>query len=295
MRATENGNGCDPLSEYSSVKAYLRQVGRPASLSPHEERFLALRVKVGDADAREKIIRAHLRLAVWIAFRFQGRGLPIEDLIAEANIGLMKAVDRFDCHLGFRFSTYAAWWIRRSIREAIAEHGGTIRLPQSAILRWRRFYAARAQLRSLLDREPTPEEIADHTEQALGQVRCIVNLIQQPVSLDAPLGDNGRGTLAETLEDRASQKPGDAATKESLREALSEVLATLSPREREVLELRFGLADGTVHTLEEISARCGITYEAIRQREAKALRRLRHPSRQRLLREFVECIGHLAS
>ncbi|HPU68415.1 MAG TPA: RNA polymerase sigma factor RpoD [Acetomicrobium flavidum] len=278
----------ESVSIADPVRMYLREIGKIPLLTPEEEIELAKRVEEGDGEAKKKLIEANLRLVVSIAKKYIGRGLSFLDLIQEGNLGLIRAVEKFDYRKGFKFSTYATWWIRQAITRAIADQARTIRIPVHMVETINKLIRVSRQLVQQLGREPTTEEIA----QALGlppeKVEDIQRIAQEPVSLETPIGEEEDSQLGDFLEDKESPNPEEATAGQLLREQLEEMLDELTEREREVLRLRFGLEDGHAHTLEEVGKRFNVTRERIRQIEAKALRKLRHPSRSKRLRDYLE-------
>ena len=278
----------ESVSIADPVRMYLREIGKIPLLTPVEEIELAKRVEEGDGEAKKKLIEANLRLVVSIAKKYIGRGLSFLDLIQEGNLGLIRAVEKFDYRKGFKFSTYATWWIRQAITRAIADQARTIRIPVHMVETINKLIRVSRQLVQQLGREPTTEEIA----QALGlppeKVEDIQRIAQEPVSLETPIGEEEDSQLGDFLEDKESPNPEEATAGQLLREQLEEMLDELTEREREVLRLRFGLEDGHAHTLEEVGKRFNVTRERIRQIEAKALRKLRHPSRSKRLRDYLE-------
>ncbi len=275
-----------PLSD--PVRMYLREIGKVPLLSGEKERELAIRVEAGDAEAKQQIIDANLRLVVSIAKKYIGRGMLFLDLIQEGNLGLIRAVEKFDYRKGFKFSTYATWWIRQAITRAIADQARTIRIPVHMVETINKMVRISRQLVQKLGREPSDEEIAHEMEIESGRVEEIRRIAQLPVSLETPIGEEEDSQLGDFIEDRNMPSPEDAAAGNLLHEQIEEMLDALSDREREVLRYRFGLEDGRSYTLEEVGRRFGVTRERIRQIEAKALRKLRHPSRSKKLRDFLE-------
>ncbi len=278
----------DGIALDDPVRMYLKEIGRVSLLTAKQEVELARRIEEGDESAAKKLAEANLRLVVSIARRYVGRGMHFLDLIQEGNLGLMKAVEKFDYRKGFKFSTYATWWIRQAISRAIADQARTIRIPVHMVETINRLVRTQRQLLQDLGREPTAEEIADEMDVSAERVREIIKVAQEPVSLETPIGDEGDSHLADFIEDEDAESPADAASYLLLREQIGEVLATMTPREQKVLELRFGLEDGRARTLEEVGHAFGVTRERIRQIEAKALRKLRHPSRAKQLKDFLE-------
>lgn len=270
------------------VRMYLKEIGRVALLSAEEEIELAKRIEQGDQEAKSRLAEANLRLVVSIAKRYVGRGMLFLDLIQEGNMGLLKAVEKFDYRKGFKFSTYATWWIRQAITRAIADQARTIRIPVHMVETINKLIRVSRQLLQELGREPTPEEIAAEMNLSTEKVREIMKIAQEPVSLETPIGEEDDSHLGDFIPDDEAQAPADAAAYELLKEQLKDVLDTLSEREENVLRLRFGLDDGRTRTLEEVGKVFGVTRERIRQIEAKALRKLRHPSRSKRLKDFLE-------
>ncbi|WP_018130521.1 RNA polymerase sigma factor RpoD [Effusibacillus pohliae] len=270
------------------VRMYLKEIGRVPLLSADEEIELAKRIEKGDEEAKRRLAEANLRLVVSIAKRYVGRGMLFLDLIQEGNMGLIKAVEKFDYRKGYKFSTYATWWIRQAITRAIADQARTIRIPVHMVETINKLIRISRQLLQELGREPTPEEIAAEMEMSPEKVREIMKIAQEPVSLETPIGEEDDSHLGDFIEDQDALAPADAAAYELLKEQLEDVLDTLTEREENVLRLRFGLDDGRTRTLEEVGKVFGVTRERIRQIEAKALRKLRHPSRSKRLKDFLE-------
>ena len=270
------------------VRMYLKEIGRVPLLTAEEEVELARRMEAGDERARHRLEEANLRLVVSIAKRYVGRGMLFLDLIQEGNLGLLKAVEKFDYSKGYKFSTYATWWIRQAITRAIADQARTIRIPVHMVETINKYIRISRQLLQELGRDPTPEEVAKHMGLSTSRVREIMKIAQEPVSLETPIGEEEDSHLGDFIEDEAALDPADAASMMLLKEQIADVLKTLAPREAEVLRLRFGLEDGRSRTLEEVGQSFGVTRERIRQIEAKALRKLRHPSRSKVLRDFLE-------
>ena len=270
------------------VKVYLKEIGRVPLLSPDEEVELAQRMAEGDAYAKKRLAEANLRLVVSIAKRYVGRGMLFLDLIQEGNLGLIKAVEKFDYRKGYKFSTYATWWIRQAITRAIADQARTIRIPVHMVETINKLIRVSRQLLQELGREPTPEEIAEEMDMPVDRVREILKISQEPVSLETPIGEEEDSHLGDFIQDDNVPVPADAAAFTLLKEQLVEVLSTLTDREQKVLRLRFGLDDGRARTLEEVGKEFNVTRERIRQIEAKALRKLRHPSRSRKLKDYLD-------
>ncbi|MGB9793092.1 MAG: RNA polymerase sigma factor RpoD [Thermacetogeniaceae bacterium] len=270
------------------VRMYLKEIGRIPLLTPEEEIELAKRIEQGDEEAKRRLAEANLRLVVSIAKRYVGRGMLFLDLIQEGNLGLIKAVEKFDYRKGYKFSTYATWWIRQAITRAIADQARTIRIPVHMVETINKLVRVHRQLLQELGRDPTPEEIAKEMGIPVERVREIQKIAQEPVSLETPIGEEEDSHLGDFIEDEDALAPAEAASYNLLKEQLEEVLETLTPREREVLRLRFGLDDGKARTLEEVGQKFKVTRERIRQIEAKALRKLRHPSRSKKLKDYLE-------
>ena len=270
------------------VRMYLKEIGKISLLTLEEEQNLSIRVADGDEEAKRLLAESNLRLVVSIAKRYVGRGLLFLDLIQEGNIGLMKAVDKFDYDKGYKFSTYATWWIRQAITRALADQARTIRVPVHMVETINKMSRIQRQLTLELNREPSEEEIAKKMGVSVEKVREVIKISQEPVSLETPIGEEEDSHLGDFLKDERSLSPEEYTENEILKEEIKEVLETLQPREQEVLELRFGLIDGTCHTLEDVGKRFNVTRERIRQIEAKALRKLRHPSRAKKLKDFLD-------
>ena len=270
------------------VRMYLKEIGHVPLLTAEEEVALAQRMEAGDEEARHRLEEANLRLVVSIAKRYVGRGMMFLDLIQEGNLGLLKAVEKFDYSKGYKFSTYATWWIRQAITRAIADQARTIRIPVHMVETINKLVRISRQLLQELGRDPRPEEIAKEMGISVARVHEIMKIAQEPVSLETPIGEEEDSHLGDFIEDEAAPAPAEAASFMLLREQLEEVLETLTDREKNVLRLRFGLEDGRSRTLEEVGQSFGVTRERIRQIEAKALRKLRHPSRSKVLRDFLE-------
>ncbi|HIT42531.1 MAG TPA: RNA polymerase sigma factor RpoD [Candidatus Caccovicinus merdipullorum] len=270
------------------VRMYLKEIGKVPLLSTEEEIELAKRIELGDEAAKKRLAEANLRLVVSIAKRYVGRGMQFLDLIQEGNLGLIKAVDKFDYTKGYKFSTYATWWIRQAITRAIADQARTIRIPVHMVETINRLIRTSRQLLQELGREPLPEEIAEKMEMPVERVREIMKISQDPVSLETPIGEEEDSHLGDFIQDEHVAVPADAAAFTLLHEQLIEVLSTLTDREQKVLRLRFGLDDGRPRTLEEVGKQFNVTRERIRQIEAKALRKLRHPSRSRKLKDYLD-------
>ncbi len=278
----------EEISIEDPVRMYLKEIGKVPLLSADEEIELAKRMEEGDHEAKKRLSEANLRLVVSIAKRYVGRGMQFLDLIQEGNLGLIKAVDKFDYRKGYKFSTYATWWIRQAITRAIADQARTIRIPVHMVETINKLIRVQRQLLQELGREPYPEELAKEMNLPVDRVRDIQKISQEPVSLETPIGEEEDSHLGDFIQDDNVPVPADAAVFALLKEQLLEVLDTLTERERKVLRLRFGLDDGRARTLEEVGKEFNVTRERIRQIEAKALRKLRHPSRSRKLRDFLE-------
>ena len=301
MEAIENGElGAAPTDEEleryddlgegkldDPVRMYLKEIGKIKLLSPEEELEVAKRMAAGDEEARKRMSEANLRLVVSIAKRYVGRGMQLLDLIQEGNLGLMKAVEKFDYTKGYKFSTYATWWIRQSITRAIADQARTIRIPVHMVETINRVLRTSHSMVQSLGREPTTEEVAKELHMDVSKVEEIMKIAQEPVSLETPVGEEEDSHLGDFLPDTDASQPPEEASYALLREQLEDVLATLTPREQQVLRMRFGLQDGKPHTLEEVGKEFDVTRERIRQIESKALRKLRHPSRSKKLRDFL--------
>ena len=275
------------VSTEDPVRMYLKEIGNVPLLSTEEEVELAKRVEAGDEEAKKQLIEANLRLVVSIAKKYVGRGMPFLDLIQEGNMGLMKAVDKFDYAKGFKFSTYATWWIRQAITRGIADTGRTIRVPVHMVETINKTLRMTRTLLQELGREPTPEEVAERLNVPVSRVREVLKISRDPVSLDTPIGEEDDSHLGDFIEDDSALSPADSATFSMLREELGTALESLTDRERQVVQLRFGLIDGRARTLEEVGKEFNVTRERIRQIEAKALRKLRHPSRSKRLKDFL--------
>ena len=270
------------------VRMYLKEIGVVPLLSNEEEKELAIAVENGDLEAKQRLAEANLRLVVSIAKRYVGRGMQFLDLIQEGNMGLMKAVDKFDYSKGFKFSTYATWWIRQAITRAIADQARTIRIPVHMVETINKLVREQRNLLQELGQDPTPEQIGERMDMTPDKVREILKIAQEPVSLETPIGEEDDSHLGDFIEDEVIENPVDYTTRVVLREQLDEVLDTLTDREENVLRLRFGLDDGKMRTLEDVGKVFNVTRERIRQIEAKALRKLRHPSRSKQLKDFIE-------
>lgn len=281
----------DGVSIEDPVRMYLKEIGKVPLLSAEEEIELAKKMEEGDEDARKKLAEANLRLVVSIAKRYVGRGMLFLDLIQEGNLGLIKAVEKFDYRKGYKFSTYATWWIRQAITRAIADQARTIRIPVHMVETINKLIRVSRQLLQELGREPLPEEIAEEMDIPVERVREILKISQEPVSLETPVGEEEDSHLADFIQDENVPVPAEAAAFTLLKEQLVDVLGTLTEREQKVLRLRFGLDDGRARTLEEVGKEFKVTRERIRQIEAKALRKLRHPSRSRKLKDYLEDNG----
>ena len=278
----------DSVSFDDPVRMYLREIGRVELLKAEQEVHYAKLIEQGDLAAKAALTEANLRLVVSIAKKYMGRGMSLLDLIQEGNLGLIRAVEKFDYHRGFKFSTYATWWIRQAITRAVADQSRTIRVPVHMVEAINKLLRISRRLFQELGREPTDEEIGDELGVSADRVREIKTISRDPVSLETPVGDEDDTELGDFVEDKEATAPSDAAALAILHTEMEDILDTLSPRERRVLQLRFGLADGHQRTLEEVGKRFGVTRERIRQIEAKGLRKLRHPSRSRRLRDFLE-------
>ncbi len=278
----------DSVSIDDPVRMYLKEIGKVDLLSSSEEAELAQKMSEGDADAKKRLAEANLRLVVSIAKRYVGRGMLFLDLIQEGNLGLIKAVEKFDYTKGYKFSTYATWWIRQAITRAIADQARTIRIPVHMVETINKLIRVTRQLVQELGRDPSPEEIAKELNMPLDKVSEIMKIAQEPVSLETPIGEEEDSHLGDFIQDDDAPAPSEAATFTLLKEQLSEVINTLTAREEKVLRLRFGLDDGRARTLEEVGKEFNVTRERIRQIEAKALRKLRHPSRSKKLKDYLE-------
>jgi RNA polymerase primary sigma factor len=278
----------DGVSTEDPVRMYLKEIGKVPLLNADEEIDLAKRMELGDQEAKKRLAEANLRLVVSIAKRYVGHGMLFLDLIQEGNLGLIKAVEKFDYRKGYKFSTYATWWIRQAITRAIADQARTIRIPVHMVETINKLIRVSRQLLQELGREPTPEEISEEMNMPVERVREILKISQEPVSLETPIGEEEDSHLGDFIQDDNVPVPADAAAFTLLREQLQEVLGTLTEREQKVLTLRFGLEDGRARTLEEVGKEFNVTRERIRQIEAKALRKLRHPSRSRKLKDYLE-------
>ena len=277
----------DTFSTDDPVRMYLQEIGKVPLLTPEEEQELAKRMAEGDEDAKRRMAEANLRLVVSIAKRYVGRGMLFLDLIQEGNLGLIKAVEKFDYTKGYKFSTYATWWIRQAITRAIADQARTIRIPVHMVETINKVIRVSRQLLQELGHDPSAEEIAAEMNMPVEKVRDILKIAQEPVSLETPIGEEEDSHLGDFIPDEDASEPSEAASFSLLKEQLMEVLDTLTPREKKVLELRFGIVDGRTRTLEEVGKEFNVTRERIRQIEAKALRKLRHPSRSKKLRDFL--------
>ena len=284
---TDTAALADTLATDDPVRMYLKEIGKVPLLTPEEEIDLAVKMANGDEDARHRMTEANLRLVVSIAKRYVGRGMLFLDLIQEGNLGLIKAVEKFDYTKGYKFSTYATWWIRQAITRAIADQARTIRIPGHMVETINKTIRVSRQLLQELGHDPSAEEIAAEMDMPVEKVRDILKIAQEPVSLETPIGEEEDSHLGDFIPDEDASEPSEAASFSLLREQLEEVLDTLAPREKKVLELRFGIVDGRTRTLEEVGKEFNVTRERIRQIEAKALRKLRHPSRSKKLRDFL--------
>ena len=277
----------DTFATDDPVRMYLKEIGKVPLLTPEEELELAMKMSEGDEAAKRRMTEANLRLVVSIAKRYVGRGMLFLDLIQEGNLGLIKAVEKFDYTKGYKFSTYATWWIRQAITRAIADQARTIRIPVHMVETINKTIRVSRQLLQELGHDPSAEEIAAEMDMPVEKVRDILKIAQEPVSLETPIGEEEDSHLGDFIPDEDASEPAEAASFSLLREQLEEVLETLAPREKKVLELRFGIVDGRTRTLEEVGREFNVTRERIRQIEAKALRKLRHPSRSKKLRDFL--------
>ena len=287
----EDGLSADGVAIDDPVKVYLKEIGRVPLLTPEEEIELALKIQAGGPEgekAKQRLSEANLRLVVSIAKRYVGRGMQFLDLIQEGNLGLIKAVEKFDHTKGFKFSTYATWWIRQAITRAIADQARTIRIPVHMVETINKVKKVSSQLLHEYGHDPSAEEIAERLEMPVDKVREIMRVAQEPVSLETPIGEEEDSHLGDFIPDDDAPVPAEAASQTLLKEQLADVLKTLTPREEKVLRLRFGLEDGRPRTLEEVGKEFNVTRERIRQIEAKALRKLRHPSRSKKLRDFLD-------
>ncbi len=284
----ENALNTDGIAIDDPVKVYLKEIGRVPLLTPEEEIDLAIRISSGDEAAKKRLSEANLRLVVSIAKRYLGRGMQFLDLIQEGNLGLIKAVEKFDYTKGFKFSTYATWWIRQAITRAIADQARTIRIPVHMVETINKVKKVSSQLLHTNGHEPTADEISEELDMPVDKVREIMRVAQEPVSLETPIGEEEDSHLGDFIPDDDAPAPQDAASHTLLKEQLSDVLDTLTPREERVLRLRYGLTDGRSRTLEEVGKEFNVTRERIRQIEAKALRKLRHPSRSKKLKDFMD-------
>lgn len=284
----ENALNTDGIAIDDPVKVYLKEIGRVPLLTPEEEINLALRINDGDEAAKKRLSEANLRLVVSIAKRYLGRGMQFLDLIQEGNLGLIKAVEKFDYTKGFKFSTYATWWIRQAITRAIADQARTIRIPVHMVETINKVKKVSSQLLHTNGHEPSADEISEELDMPVDKVREIMRVAQEPVSLETPIGEEEDSHLGDFIPDDEAPAPQEAASHTLLKEQLADVLDTLTPREEKVLRLRFGLEDGRSRTLEEVGKEFNVTRERIRQIEAKALRKLRHPSRSKKLKDFLD-------
>ncbi len=284
----EEARAAEGVAIDDPVRMYLKEIGKVALLTPEQEIDLAQRMEKGDEEAKRRLIEANLRLVVSIAKKYVGRGMLFLDLIQEGNLGLIRAVEKFDWRKGFKFSTYATWWIRQAITRALADQARTIRIPVHMVETINKLIRVSRTLLQELGREPTAEEIAQAMILPVERVREIIKIAQEPISLETPIGEEEDSHLGDFIEDQDALAPAEAASFTMLKEQLEDVLETLTPRERKVLKLRFGLDDGRPRTLEEVGREFGVTRERIRQIEAKALRKLRHPSRSKRLKDFIE-------
>ena len=290
LEITDTTDLTDSISTDDTMRMYLKEIGRVPLLTPEEELELAMKISDGDKDAKRRMLEANLRLVVSIAKRYIGRGMQLPDLIQEGNLGLIKAVEKFDHTKGYKFSTYATWWIRQSITRAIADQSRTIRVPVHMIETINKTLRVSRQLMQELGHDPNDEELAAALNMPVERVREILRIAQEPVSLETPIGDEEDSHLGDFIPNEDADEPFDAASFMLLKEQLNAVLKTLTPREKKVLELRFGLNDGQTRTLEEVGAEFNVTRERIRQIEAKALRKLRHPSRGKIIEDYLNLI-----
>ena len=287
MQPMENEEEYDGAKLDDPVRMYLKEIGKIQLLNPEEELRLAVRMAQGDEKARQRMVECNLRLVVSIAKRYVGRGMLLLDLIQEGNLGLLKAVEKFDYTKGYKFSTYATWWIRQAITRAIADQARTIRIPVHMVETINRVIRTAHALVQSLGREPSAEEIAREMKLDVSKVEEVLKIAQEPVSLENPIGEEEDSYLGDFIQDEKASQPAEVASYSLLREQLEQVLQTLTPREEQVLRMRFGLVDGKSHTLEEVGKEFDVTRERIRQIESKALRKLRHPSRSKKLRDFL--------
>ena len=283
----DNDDVLEGVSTEDPVRMYLKEIGNVPLLTTEQEVELAKRVEAGDEEAKKQLTEANLRLVVSIAKKYVGRGMPFLDLIQEGNMGLMKAVDKFDYTKGYKFSTYATWWIRQAITRGIADTGRTIRVPVHMVETINKTLRMTRTLLQELGREPTPEEVAERLNVSVSRVREVLKISRDPVSLDTPIGEEDDSHLGDFIEDDSALSPADSAAFSMLRAELATALESLTDRERQVVKLRFGLEDGRARTLEEVGKEFNVTRERIRQIEAKALRKLRHPSRSKRLKDFL--------
>ncbi len=287
IRIEDTAEVLEGISTEDPVRMYLKEIGNVPLLTSEQEVELAKRIEAGDQEAKKQLTEANLRLVVSIAKKYVGRGMPFLDLIQEGNMGLMKAVDKFDYTKGYKFSTYATWWIRQAITRGIADTGRTIRVPVHMVETINKTLRMTRQLLQELGREPTPEEVAERLGVPASRVREVLKISRDPVSLDTPIGEEDDSHLGDFIEDDTALSPADSATFSMLKEELANALESLTERERQVVKLRFGLEDGRARTLEEVGKEFNVTRERIRQIEAKALRKLRHPSRSKRLKDFL--------
>ena len=274
--------------QLDATQLYLNEIGFSPLLTPEEEVYFARLARKGEESGRKRMIESNLRLVVKIARRYVNRGLTLLDLIEEGNLGLIRAVEKFDPERGFRFSTYATWWIRQAITRSIADQARTIRIPVHMIETINKIVRTQRQMLHEIGREPTPEELAEKLGLPLEKIRKVLKIAKEPISLETPIGDDEDSNLGDFIEDKSALLPVDAAIQSNLRETTTRVLASLTPREERVLRMRFGIGMNTDHTLEEVGQQFSVTRERIRQIEAKALRKLKHPSRSRKLRSFLD-------
>ncbi len=284
----ESDLSTEEISLDDAMRMYLKEIGQTPLLSPEEELALAMRIREGDKEAKEQMTAANLRLVVSVARRYSGYGMQLLDLVQEGNLGLMKAVERFDFTKGYKFSTYATWWIRQSITRAIADQNRTIRIPVHMVETINKIRRVSGRLQQELGHLPSEEEIAQELDMSPEKVYEILRIAQEPVSLETPIGEEENSRLGDFIPAREQDDPAEAANLSLMQDQIRQILGTLTPREKRVLELRYGIADGESHTLEEVGKEFNVTRERIRQIEAKALRKLRHPSRGKIVRDYLK-------